>query len=60
VDYLRGLKEKVIVGRLIQAGTGMPTYREILEKDEPPVVQLKSRVASRPPDHLTSTHCCSR
>lgn len=37
VDYLRGLKENVIVGRLIPAGTGMPAYREIyLEKDEPP------------------------
>src|ERR1044071_9831417 len=36
VDYLRGLKENVIVGRLIPAGTGMPTYREVyLEKDEP-------------------------
>ncbi|MEA2464309.1 MAG: DNA-directed polymerase subunit beta [Acidobacteriota bacterium] len=29
VDYLRGLKENVIVGRLIPAGTGMPTYREV-------------------------------
>jgi DNA-directed RNA polymerase subunit beta' len=37
VDYLRGLKENVIVGRLIPAGTGMPTYREIyLEKDKAP------------------------
>src|SRR5262249_4424500 len=36
VDYLRGLKENVIVGRLIPAGTGMPTYRDVyLEKDEP-------------------------
>ncbi|MGK2859526.1 MAG: DNA-directed RNA polymerase subunit beta' [Thermoanaerobaculia bacterium] len=35
VDYLRGLKENVIVGRLIPAGTGMPTYREVyLEKEE--------------------------
>jgi DNA-directed RNA polymerase subunit beta' len=37
VDYLHGLKENVIVGRLIPAGTGMPTYREVyLEKDEAP------------------------
>jgi DNA-directed RNA polymerase subunit beta' len=37
VDYLRGLKENVIVGRLIPAGTGMPTYRDVyLEKDEAP------------------------
>jgi DNA-directed RNA polymerase subunit beta' len=36
VDYLRGLKENVIVGRLIPAGTGMAHYRDIfLEKDEP-------------------------
>ena len=40
MDYLRGLKENVIVGRLIPAGTGMPTYREVyLEKDEPVPVQ---------------------
>jgi len=40
VDYLRGLKENVIVGRLIPAGTGMPAYREVfLEKDEPQPVQ---------------------
>ena len=29
VDYLRGLKENVIMGRLIPAGTGMPAYRNI-------------------------------
>ena len=40
VDHLRGLKENVIVGRLIPAGTGMPVYREVyLEKDEPVLVQ---------------------
>ncbi|HET6371696.1 MAG TPA: DNA-directed RNA polymerase subunit beta' [Candidatus Polarisedimenticolia bacterium] len=29
VDYLRGLKENVIMGRLIPAGTGMEIYRRI-------------------------------
>ena len=29
VDYLRGLKENVIIGRLIPAGTGAPSYREL-------------------------------
>ena len=29
VDYLLGLKENVIMGRLIPAGTGLRTYREI-------------------------------
>ena len=39
VDQLRGLKEGIIVGRLIPAGTGMPVYREVyLEKDEPVAV----------------------
>jgi DNA-directed RNA polymerase subunit beta' len=35
VDYLRGLKENVIMGRLIPAGTGMEFYRGIrLEPDK--------------------------
>jgi len=35
VDYLRGLKENVIMGRLIPAGTGMEHYRNIrLEPDK--------------------------
>jgi DNA-directed RNA polymerase subunit beta' len=29
IDYLRGLKENVIMGRLIPAGTGMEYYRKI-------------------------------
>ncbi len=29
VDYLRGLKENVIIGKLIPAGTGMSCYKEI-------------------------------
>jgi len=29
VDYLRGLKENVIIGHLIPAGTGMPNYRKL-------------------------------
>jgi len=29
VDYLRGLKENVIMGRLIPAGTGLPKYKEL-------------------------------
>ncbi len=29
VDYLRGLKENVIMGRLIPAGTGVKQYREL-------------------------------
>ncbi|MBP1747598.1 MAG: rpoC, partial [Deltaproteobacteria bacterium] len=38
IDYLRGLKENVIMGRIIPAGTGYPKYRNydmnILDKTE--------------------------
>ncbi len=38
VDLLRGLKENVIVGRLIPAGTGMEHYRNVeLEREEIPL-----------------------
>jgi DNA-directed RNA polymerase subunit beta' len=40
VDNLRGLKENVIVGRLIPAGTGMDYYRNVvLEREEIPQVE---------------------
>jgi len=44
VDYLRGLKENVIMGRLIPAGTGLERYRNIqllteLPKEEPEVAE---------------------
>ena len=29
IDYLRGLKENVIMGRLIPAGTGLPAYKQL-------------------------------
>jgi len=34
IDYLRGLKENVIMGRLIPAGTGMDRYRNIKFEEE--------------------------
>jgi DNA-directed RNA polymerase subunit beta' len=34
VDYLRGLKENVIMGRLIPAGSGLKEYRQVLAKTE--------------------------
>src|SRR5690606_39408152 len=37
VDHLRGLKENVIMGRLIPAGTGVEWYRHVrIPPDEPP------------------------
>ena len=49
VDYLLGLKENVIMGRLIPAGTGTPSYTQLTagspevlpEEEEPlPIVQI--------------------
>jgi DNA-directed RNA polymerase subunit beta' len=37
VDYLRGLKENVIMGRLIPAGTGLEHYRSIQLLTEMPI-----------------------
>jgi DNA-directed RNA polymerase subunit beta' len=40
VDYLRGLKENVIMGRLIPAGTGMVAYTDLeIEPDGPPPME---------------------
>ena len=46
VDYLRGLKENVIMGRLIPAGTGLGAYKKMTvhvdaptEAELPPLVQ---------------------
>jgi DNA-directed RNA polymerase subunit beta' len=45
VDHLRGLKENVIMGRLIPAGTGMDFYRRItIAPDEPPVVEEEPEI----------------
>jgi DNA-directed RNA polymerase subunit beta' len=44
IDYLRGLKENVIMGRLIPAGTGLPMYRKLGMKvaDAESAVELES------------------
>ncbi|HEU4401990.1 MAG TPA: DNA-directed RNA polymerase subunit beta', partial [Candidatus Polarisedimenticolia bacterium] len=40
IDYLRGLKENVIMGRLIPAGTGLEIYRRLqIAPDGPPPVE---------------------
>ncbi len=39
IDYLRGLKENVIMGRLIPAGTGMRYYRNVKVDEDPTVNQ---------------------
>jgi len=50
VDYLRGLKENVIMGRLIPAGTGMEYYRNVdVERDET-IDQARQRELEEFPD----------
>ncbi len=40
IDYLRGLKENVIMGRLIPAGTGLDIYRSVrIAPDGPPLME---------------------
>jgi DNA-directed RNA polymerase subunit beta' len=47
VDHLRGLKENVIMGRLIPAGTGLPAYKrlDVLVED---AVGLSGETSERP------------
>ncbi len=44
VDWLRGLKENVIMGRLIPAGTGQPRYREIQIQAEEPEEDMNTQM----------------
>jgi DNA-directed RNA polymerase subunit beta' len=47
IDYLRGLKENVIMGRLIPAGTGLEYYRNVeLLSEEPEPSVLEEVVAA--------------
>ena len=54
-DELRGLKENVIVGRLIPAGTGWGEYREtfVPTQDEPELVEGEDGIESESPQLTT-------
>ena len=48
VDNLLGLKENVIIGKLIPAGTGLKKYRSVMPvvvKDETPIVEEDDDIA---------------
>jgi DNA-directed RNA polymerase subunit beta' len=50
VDYLRGLKENVIMGRLIPAGTGLGAYKRLtLKMDEPEASEAPVTPSETPP-----------
>jgi DNA-directed RNA polymerase subunit beta' len=47
IDFLRGLKENVIIGKLIPAGTGLPTYREVdirISEEEARKLEERARI----------------
>ena len=57
-DYLRGLKENVIMGRLIPAGTGLPMYKKlgisvaddgcgVLPEDEQPELPVPEKMSEK-------------
>jgi hypothetical protein len=54
VDYLRGLKENVIMGRLIPAGTGLERYRNIELLTEMPPPAPPEADHPMPPAELTA------
>ena len=41
VDHLLGLKENVVMGHLIPAGTGLKKYRNIMLKSEEPIEEMQ-------------------
>jgi DNA-directed RNA polymerase subunit beta' len=48
VDQLRGLKENVIIGHLIPAGTGIKTYKSVeLYKEEPGDMELPGEIKEK-------------
>jgi DNA-directed RNA polymerase subunit beta' len=50
VDYLRGLKENVIMGRLIPAGTGLGAYKRLtLKIEEPAAAEAPAGSPEAPP-----------
>ena len=58
-DRLKGLKENIVMGRLIPAGTGVPCYRDLKpdfpEKEEESVVLPSWRQSETPTNSQTTT-----
>jgi DNA-directed RNA polymerase subunit beta' len=55
IDYLRGLKENVTMGRLIPAGTGFEYYKSVrIPADEPPPPPPRSEEEETMEDDIDS------
>ncbi len=52
IDYLRGLKENVIMGRLIPAGTGLAVYRNVRLVGEEEEEQAALEAVQAPPSEF--------
>ena len=62
IDHLHGLKENIVMGRLIPAGTGMSCYRDLkpqFAEEEEEAVSLPANVSdsveTKSPEHIQST-----
>ena len=53
-DDLRGIKENVIMGRLIPAGTGLPAYKRLRVVTDAKGGSTPSHFASRPATPMPS------
>jgi len=52
-DFLRGLKENVIIGRLIPAGTGFPAFEQVVDEPKRDLsLASLSRASSRKPSAI--------
>jgi DNA-directed RNA polymerase subunit beta' len=51
VDHLRGLKENVIIGRLIPAGTGSELYRGVRYDERAPEADAEGENGDQVPDY---------
>jgi DNA-directed RNA polymerase subunit beta' len=55
-DYLRGLKENIVMGRLIPAGTGLARFRDVLVTNpDPEPEEEPEEVASTIPEPVVET-----
>ena len=46
IDWLRGLKENIIIGHLIPAGTGSKNYRNCFKQKTNSIVKMESQIAN--------------
>ncbi len=53
IDYLRGLKENVIMGRLVPAGTGISKYKDLRIEVDAPEASSEPVIGTNPTQEIT-------